>query len=102
VYRKSIVALIGPCLGTSIFSCDAPQDHVSSFGVELTDVSGLRIQYHTSSGPTAGEISPLINVVNSGTAAVTLSDLTARYWYTKTEPNPRITGVTTPRVAAPT
>jgi len=43
VYRNIVLALIVPCLGAPIFSCDVSPDQVSSSGVELTGVSALRI-----------------------------------------------------------
>lgn len=45
---------------------------------------GLRVQYKTAASNPAGDnhVRPHFNIVNGGTAAVPMSELTVRYWYT--------------------
>src|SRR5262245_56105803 len=44
----------------------------------------LRVQYRVAdpNSPNDNQIKPHFNIVNSGTTAVPLSELTVRYWYT--------------------
>ncbi len=57
------------------------------WGVEPVDQSpvstGLRVQYRVAdTNPTNQEMKPVLQVVNGGSTAVPLSELTMRYWFT--------------------
>src|SRR5687767_1193578 len=46
--------------------------------------AGLRVQYRFGQplAPTDNHVRPILNIVNGGSSAVPLSELTVRYWYT--------------------
>ncbi|HKQ77384.1 MAG TPA: cellulose binding domain-containing protein, partial [Blastocatellia bacterium] len=52
----------------------------------------LRVQYRVAdpNSPNDNQIKPHFNIINSGTAAVPLSELTVRYWYTNDGNQPQI------------
>jgi chitodextrinase len=49
-----------------------------------TGTATLKVQYHVTSSPAStAQITPLLRIANTGTAAVPLSSLTLRYWFTE-------------------
>src|SRR5262249_57215886 len=52
----------------------------------------LRLQYRVAdpSSPNDNQIKPHFNIVNGGTTAVPLSELTIRYWYTNDGTQPQV------------
>src|SRR5215468_2324311 len=52
----------------------------------------LRVQYRVAdpNSPNDNQIKPHLNIVNGGTAAVPLSELTIRYWYTNDGNQPQV------------
>src|SRR5215510_6736704 len=54
--------------------------------------SGLRVQYRFGQplAPTDNHVRPILNIINGGTTAVPLSELTLRYWYTVDGARPQV------------
>jgi endoglucanase len=54
--------------------------------------AGLRVQYRFGQplAPADNHVRPILNVVNGGTSAVPLSELTVRYWYTVDGARPQV------------
>ncbi len=69
--------------GLSLLACGPSAERADRSGVSAAAGTGLKVQYHTYSGATGNQLSPLIRIVNAGATPVALSQLTVRYWYTK-------------------
>src|SRR5215475_3327710 len=52
----------------------------------------LRLQYRVAdpTSPNDNQVKPHFNIVNSGTTAVPMSELTIRYWYTNDGTQPQV------------
>src|SRR6185503_19686508 len=56
-----------------------------------TSTAALKVQYRAAdTNPTDNQITPHLNIVNTGTTSVPLSELTVRYWYTKDTTQPQV------------
>src|SRR5262249_41235922 len=58
----------------------------------MMQATTLRVQYRVAdpNSPNDNQIKPHFNVVNSGTTAVPMSELTIRYWYTNDGNMPQV------------
>src|SRR5262249_36163316 len=58
----------------------------------MMQAAPLRVQYRVAdpNSPNDNQIKPHFNVVNSGTTAVPMSELTIRYWYTNDGNMPQV------------
>src|ERR1044071_8537374 len=78
-------------VAVGLWACDPDAGGSRSTDVSLVNSSQavattatLGIRYHVTSAATSvNQITPLISIVNGGTAAVDLSTVKLRYWYTE-------------------
>ena len=62
----------------------AASNGVTATTDSMTTTPALKVQYRAAdTSATDNQIKPHLNVVNTGTTSVPLSELTVRYWYTK-------------------
>ena len=62
----------------------SPPSNAVTVTTDPATVSTLKVQYRAAdTSATDQQIKPHLNIVNTGTTAVPLSELTARYWYTR-------------------
>lgn len=63
-----------------------------SIATMMQSTPALRLQYRVAdpTSPSDNQIKPHFNIVNSGTTAVPLSELTIRYWYTNDGNQPQV------------
>ena len=68
----------------------SPASNTVTVTTDPAGTASLKVQYRAAdSSATDQQIKPHLNIVNTGTTAVPLSELTVRYWYTRDGTQPQ-------------
>src|SRR5512142_626492 len=81
--RTVLSALLAGLLPPLVACAASPSPERSAVAAAAVAVAGLKVQYHTYATTNGNQLAPLVSVVNGGSAAVALSSLTVRYWFTR-------------------
>ena len=69
----------------------SPASNTVTVTTDPVGTASLKVQYRAAdSSATDQQIKPHLNIVNTGTTAVPLSELTVRYWYTRDGTQPQV------------